>query len=70
MRRRVAHCPPWMLRPTLRGALSTTRLSIRGSTPPQEEADRARHLHALVQVDAQETPGKWAQTDKCWDAVV
>ncbi|WP_315526552.1 hypothetical protein [Corynebacterium durum] len=38
--------------------------------PLQEEADRARHLLALVQVDAQETPGKWAQTDDCWDAVV
>ena len=36
--------------------------------PPQEDADRARHLLALAPVDAQETPSGRAQTPNCWDA--
>ena len=35
---------------------------------PQEDAHRARHLPAIAQVDAQETPGGRAQTTHRWDA--
>lgn len=37
--------------------------------PPQEDADRARHLPALSQVDAQETPCRRAQTTHCRHAI-
>ena len=37
--------------------------------PPQEDADRAWHLPALAQVDAQETPCKRAHTTHCRHAI-
>ena len=36
--------------------------------PPQEDAHRTRHLLALAQVNAQETPHRRAQTPHRWDA--
>ena len=37
--------------------------------PPQQDADRARHLPALQAMDAQETPCRRAQTTHCRHAI-
>lgn len=37
--------------------------------PPQQDADRARHLPALQAMDAQETPCRQAQTTHCRHAI-
>ena len=67
VRRRVAHCPPWILLPTLTARLAT-RLSTRGSTPtPRRRSSNTAYACPRAGGCAR-NPQQATHTTHCWDA--